>query len=43
MVKERQNDPVKAESAAIFKKKWKLEKEVEDYLTLKRKHQKKDG
>ncbi|MCZ8520780.1 MULTISPECIES: DUF4385 domain-containing protein [Paenibacillus] len=31
-------DPVKAESAAIFKKKWTLAKEDEDYLRMKKEH-----
>ncbi|MGD6778174.1 DUF4385 domain-containing protein [Sutcliffiella horikoshii] len=40
-VKERQIDPVKAESAAIFKEKWKLAREDKDYLMRKKDHQKK--
>ncbi|MCM3091862.1 MULTISPECIES: DUF4385 domain-containing protein [unclassified Cytobacillus] len=42
-VKERQNDPVKAESAAIFMEKWKLAREDKDYLNRKKEHQKKYG
>lgn len=42
-VKERQNDPVKAESAAIFMEKWKLAREDKDYLKRKKEHQKKYG
>ncbi|MGD7053688.1 DUF4385 domain-containing protein [Sutcliffiella horikoshii] len=42
-VNERQIDPVKAESAAIFKEKWKLAREDEDYLKRKKDHQKKYG
>lgn len=42
-VKERQNDPVKAESAAIFKEKWKQAREDEEYLAMKYEHQKKYG
>ncbi|WML50612.1 DUF4385 domain-containing protein [Neobacillus sp. PS3-34] len=42
-VKERQNDKVKAESAAIFYEKWKLAREDKEYLTLKKAHQKKYG
>ncbi|PLT28903.1 DUF4385 domain-containing protein [Peribacillus deserti] len=40
-INERQNDPVKAESAAIFMEKWKLAREDEDYLALKKAHQRK--
>lgn len=42
-VKERDIDPVKAESASIFEKKWILVREDEDYLKLKKEHQKKYG
>ncbi|RIU88527.1 DUF4385 domain-containing protein [Oceanobacillus picturae] len=42
-VNERQNDPVKAESAAIFQEKWKIVREDKDYLKLKKEHQKKYG
>lgn len=42
-VKERQNDPVKAKSAEIFKEKWKLAREDKDYLSMKREHQEKYG
>lgn len=42
-VKDRQIDSEKAESAAIFEEKWKLAREDEDYLKLKREHQKKYG
>ncbi|NMH72521.1 DUF4385 domain-containing protein [Bacillus sp. RO2] len=42
-VNERQVDPVKAESAAIFKEKWKLAREDKDYLKRKKDHQKKYG
>ncbi|KAF0819203.1 hypothetical protein KIS4809_2046 [Bacillus sp. ZZV12-4809] len=42
-VKERQNDPVKAESASIFMEKWKLAREDKDYLKRKKEHQKKYG
>ncbi|MEA3321458.1 MAG: DUF4385 domain-containing protein [Bacillota bacterium] len=42
-VNERQIDPVKAESAAIFKEKWKLAREDKDYLKRKKDHQKKYG
>ncbi|MGD6804579.1 DUF4385 domain-containing protein [Rossellomorea vietnamensis] len=42
-IKERQNDPEKAESAAIFMKKWKLAREDKDYLKRKKEHQKKYG
>ncbi|WP_419880388.1 DUF4385 domain-containing protein [Peribacillus sp. B-H-3] len=37
-VKERQNDPVKAKSASIFMEKWKLAREDQDYLALKKMH-----
>ncbi|SFB09223.1 MULTISPECIES: DUF4385 domain-containing protein [unclassified Bacillus (in: firmicutes)] len=42
-LKERQNDPIKARSAIIFKEKWKLAREDEGYLVMKKKHQKKYG
>jgi Domain of unknown function (DUF4385) len=42
-VKERQIDSEKAESAAIFEEKWKLAREDEDYLKVKREHQKEYG
>ncbi|WP_226681720.1 DUF4385 domain-containing protein [Sutcliffiella horikoshii] len=42
-VNERQIDPVKAESAAIFKEKWKLAREDKDYLKRKKNHQKEYG
>lgn len=42
-VNERQIDPVKAESAAIFQEKWKIAREDKDYLKLKKEHQKKYG
>ncbi|WP_042225376.1 DUF4385 domain-containing protein [Oceanobacillus manasiensis] len=42
-VNERQIDPEKAESAAIFQEKWKLVREDRDYLKLKKEHQKKYG
>jgi hypothetical protein len=42
-VKERQDDPVKAKSAAIFKDKWKLAREDEEYLVKKKEHQRKYG
>ncbi|MBT2692683.1 DUF4385 domain-containing protein [Bacillus sp. ISL-55] len=42
-VKERQNDPVKAESAAIFMEKWKLARTDQEYLEMKKEHQKKYG
>lgn len=40
-IKERTSDEEKAESAAIFEKKWKIVREDEDYLKLKKEHQKK--
>lgn len=40
-IKERQIDPVKAESAAIFKKRWDEIREDEDYNRRKREHQNK--
>ncbi len=42
-IKERQIDPEKAESAAIFKKRWDEIREDEDYLRRKREHQHKYG
>lgn len=42
-VKEREIDQEKAESAAIFEEKWKIVREDEDYLKLKKEHQKKYG
>ena len=42
-IKEREIDPVKAESASIFEEKWILVREDEDYLKVKRAHQKKYG
>lgn len=42
-VKERDIDQEKAESAAIFEVKWKIIREDEDYLKLKKEHQKKYG
>ncbi|CAM4213677.1 DUF4385 domain-containing protein [Jeotgalicoccus halotolerans] len=42
-VKERDIDPAKAESAAIFEKKWIKVREDEEYLKLKKAHQKKYG
>lgn len=42
-VKERQIDPVKAKSAAIFMDKWKLARTDEEYLKMKKDHQKKYG
>lgn len=41
--KERDIDPVKAKSAAIFKKKWDQIREDDDYLKRKKKHQKEFG
>jgi hypothetical protein len=40
---ERQIDEQKAESAAIFMKKWKEVRENKEYLTFKKEHQKKYG
>lgn len=40
---ERDIDPEKAESAAIFEKKWVKVREDEEYLKLKKAHQKKYG
>jgi hypothetical protein len=42
-VKERQNDPVKAESAAVFMEKWKQARTDKEYLDMKKEHQKKYG
>ena len=42
-VKERQNDPVKAESAAIFMEKWKKARTDKEYLELKKEHQRNYG
>jgi hypothetical protein len=42
-VKERQNDPVKAESAAIFMGKWKQARTDQEYLEMKKEHQRKYG
>lgn len=42
-LKERQNEPIKAKSATIFKEKWKLAREDEGYLVMKKEHQKKYG
>lgn len=42
-VKERQNDPVKAESAAIFMEKWKLARTDKEYLEMKKEHQRNFG
>lgn len=42
-VKEREIDEEKAESAAIFEEKWKIVREDEAYLKLKKEHQKKYG
>ena len=42
-IKERIIDEEKAKSAAIFEKKWKIVREDEDYLKLKKEHQKKYG
>lgn len=42
-VKERQIDPLKAKSAAIFMEKWKLAREDKEYLEMKKIHQKKYG
>jgi hypothetical protein len=39
-LKERQNDPVKAESAAIFMEKWKQARTDKEYLEMKKEHQK---
>lgn len=42
-VNEREIDEEKAKSAAIFEKKWKMAREDEEYLKLKKAHQKKYG
>ena len=42
-IKEREIDPIKAESAAIFKKQWDKIRKDEDYLKRKKKHQKEFG
>ncbi|WP_404348617.1 DUF4385 domain-containing protein [Sutcliffiella horikoshii] len=42
-INERKIDPLKAESAAIFKEKWKLAREDQDYLKRKKNHQKEYG
>ncbi|ARK26030.1 cytoplasmic protein [Sporosarcina sp. P37] len=42
-VKERELDPVKAESAAIFKERWDTIREDEDYIKRKKAHQKAYG
>lgn len=42
-VKDRQNDPVKAESAAIFMEKWKQARTDKEYLEMKKEHQRKYG
>jgi hypothetical protein len=42
-VRERQNDPVKAESAAIFMEKWKQARTDRKYLEMKKEHQRKYG
>lgn len=42
-VKDRQNDPVKAESAAIFMGKWKQARTDKEYLKMKKEHQRKYG
>lgn len=42
-VKEREIDSEKAESAAVFEVKWKIVREDEEYLKLKKAHQKKHG
>jgi hypothetical protein len=42
-VKERNLDQEKAESARIFKEKWNLIREDQEYLELKKEHQKKYG
>lgn len=41
--KERDLDPIKAQSAAIFKQYWDTIREDEDYLTRKKAHQKQYG
>ena len=42
-IKERTIDEEKAASAAIFEEKWKIVREDEEYLKLKKEHQKKWG
>lgn len=42
-IKERTIDEVKAKSAAIFEEKWIIVREDEEYLKLKKEHQKKYG
>ena len=42
-VKERELDPIKAESARIFKEKWDVIRKDEEYLKLKKEHQKNYG
>ncbi|WP_144475310.1 DUF4385 domain-containing protein [Cytobacillus oceanisediminis] len=42
-VKDRQNDLVKAESAAIFMGKWKQVRTDQEYLEMKKEHQRKYG
>ncbi|UYZ22665.1 DUF4385 domain-containing protein [Mesobacillus jeotgali] len=42
-VKKRLNDPVKAESAAIFMEKWKQARTDQEYLEMKKEHQRKYG
>ncbi|MBT2644613.1 DUF4385 domain-containing protein [Bacillus sp. ISL-41] len=42
-VKERQNDPVKAESASIFMEKWKNARTDKEYLGMKKEHQNRYG
>lgn len=42
-VNDRQIDETKAESAAIFMDKWKMAREDEEYLTLKKEHQHRYG
>lgn len=42
-IKERTLDEEKAKSAAIFEEKWKMVREDEEYLKLKKEHQKKYG
>lgn len=42
-LKERQNDPVKAESAHIFMEKWKQARTDQEYLEMKKEHQKNYG
>lgn len=42
-IKERDIDPIKAESAAIFKEQWDKIRKDDDYLTRKKQHQKEFG